>query len=83
MRGLYDLAHALEVFEGLDAERIVEMFGRYLDLSGQAILRARTQERMFAKLAQAQFFRLTETQQSPRVPLHSTLARFPCMNPHR
>ena len=83
MRGLYDLAHALEVFEGLDAERIVEMFGRYLDLSGQVISRARAQERMFAMLAQAQFFRLTETQQSPRVPLHSTLAHFPCMNPHR
>ena len=39
-RDLYDLAHALEVFEGLDADRIVEMFGRYLDLSGQAISRA-------------------------------------------
>lgn len=39
-RDLYDLAHALEVFDGLDADRIVEMFGRYLDLSGQAISRA-------------------------------------------
>ena len=28
-RDLYDLAHALEVFEDLDADRIVEMFGRY------------------------------------------------------
>lgn len=46
-RDLYDLAHALEVFEGLDADRIVEMFGRYLDLSGQAISRAQAQERMF------------------------------------
>ena len=51
-RDLYDLAHALEVFEGLDADRIVEMFGCYLNLSGRAISRAQAQERMFAKLAQ-------------------------------
>ena len=36
-RDLYDLAHALEVFEVLDVARIVEMFGRYLALSGQSI----------------------------------------------
>lgn len=54
-RDLYDLAHALEVFEGLDADRIVEMFGRYLDLSGQAISRAQAQQRMFAKLANPRF----------------------------
>ena len=51
-RDLYDLAHALEVFEGLDVDRTVEMFGRYLDRSDQAISRAQAQERMFAKLAQ-------------------------------
>ena len=50
-RDLYDLAHALEVFENLDIARMVEMFGRYLDLSGQNISRAQAQERMFAKLA--------------------------------
>ena len=50
-RDLYDLAHALEVFENLDVARMVEMFGRYLDLSGQTISRAQAQERMFAKLA--------------------------------
>ena len=50
-RDLYDLAHALEVFETLDVARMVEMFGRYLDLSGQTISRAQAQERMFAKLA--------------------------------
>ncbi len=50
-RDLYDLAHALEVFEKLDISRLVEMFGRYLDLSGQTISRAQAQERMFAKLA--------------------------------
>ena len=54
-RDLYDLAHALEVFEALQVERVVEMFGRYLDLSGQAITRAQAQERMFAKLANPRF----------------------------
>lgn len=54
-RDLYDLAHALDVFEGLDADRIVEIFGRYLDLSGQAISRAQAQQRMFAKLANPRF----------------------------
>lgn len=54
-RDLYDLAHALEVFEGLDADRIVAIFGRYLDLSGQAMSRAQAQERMFAKLANPRF----------------------------
>ena len=50
-RDLYDLAHAIDVFDGLDADHTVEMFGAYLALSGQAISRAQAQERMFAKLA--------------------------------
>ena len=50
-RDLYDLVHALEVFENIDISRMVEIFGRYLDLSGQTISRAQAQERMFAKLA--------------------------------
>ena len=50
-RDLYDLAHALEVFEGLEVDRIVEVFGRYLALSGEAVSRAQAQARMFAKLA--------------------------------
>ena len=54
-RDLYGLAHALEVFEDLNADRTVEIFGRYLDLSGQAISRAQAQERMFAKLANPRF----------------------------
>ena len=54
-RDLYDLAHALEVFETLDIARVVGMFGRYLDLSGQTISRAQAQERMFAKLANPRF----------------------------
>ncbi|NKB55036.1 MAG: nucleotidyl transferase AbiEii/AbiGii toxin family protein [Alphaproteobacteria bacterium] len=54
-RDLYDLAHGLNVLEGLYADRIVEMFERYLDLSGQVISRAQAQERMFAKLANPRF----------------------------
>ncbi len=54
-RDLYDLAHALDVFEGLEVDRIVEMLGRHLGLSGQAISRAQAQERMFAKLANPRF----------------------------
>ena len=50
-RDLYDLAHALEVSENLDIPRMVEMFGRYLVLSGQTISRAQAQGRIFAKLA--------------------------------
>jgi predicted nucleotidyltransferase component of viral defense system len=54
-RDLYDIAHALEVFDDLAIDRIVEMFGRYLALSGQAISRAEAQQRMFAKLANPRF----------------------------
>jgi len=54
-RDLYDIAHALDVFEDLATDRIVEMFGRYLALSGQAISRAEAQQRMFAKLANPRF----------------------------
>ena len=54
-RDLYDLAHALEIFEGLEIDRIVDVFGQYLALSGQAISRAQVQDRMFAKLANPRF----------------------------
>jgi len=50
-RDLYDLAHALDVFERLACDRVVEMFIQYLALSEQVISRAQAQERMFAKLA--------------------------------
>ena len=56
-RDLYDLSHALETFENLDVDRIVEVFARYLDLFGQAISRAQAQERMFAKLVNPRFLR--------------------------
>jgi predicted nucleotidyltransferase component of viral defense system len=54
-RDLYDLAHALEVFDGLDVDRLVALFGEYLALAGQAISRAQAQERMFTKLANPRF----------------------------
>lgn len=54
-RDFYDLAHALEVFDGLDTDRVTTLFGRYLELSGQAISRAQAQELMFAKLADPRF----------------------------
>lgn len=54
-RDLFDLEHALEVFEGLDAERVVRVFTCYLDASGGAITRAQAHERMFAKLAKPRF----------------------------
>ena len=54
-RDLFDLAHALDEFKGLDAARLVACFGAYLEQSGQALTRAQAQERMFAKLANPQF----------------------------
>ena len=50
-RDLYDLAHGLEIFEGIDLNRLVEMFQCYLALSEQKISRAQAQQRMFAKMA--------------------------------
>ena len=66
-RDLYDLAHALEVFEALSIERIVEMFCCYLGLADQVITRAQAQERMFAKLV------------NPRL----LLDLRPCCQPHK
>ena len=54
-RDLYDLAHALDVFEGLDYDRIVKLLGQYLRQSSQTISRAQAQQRMFAKLAKPRF----------------------------
>lgn len=50
-RDLYDLSHALDVFDKLDVNRVTQMFGLYLQFAGQAISRAQAEERMFAKLA--------------------------------
>jgi predicted nucleotidyltransferase component of viral defense system len=49
-RDLFDLAHALDVFPGLNTARVVECFGRYLQRSEIRISRAEAQQRMFAKL---------------------------------
>lgn len=54
-RDLYDLSHALDVFDDLDVARMIVVFREYLALSGQAISRARAQERMFGKLANPRF----------------------------
>jgi predicted nucleotidyltransferase component of viral defense system len=54
-RDLFDLAHALDEFKGLDAARLVACFGAYLEQSGLALTRAQAQERMFAKLANPRF----------------------------
>jgi predicted nucleotidyltransferase component of viral defense system len=49
-RDLFDLAHSPDVFEGLNAVRVVECFGRYLQRSEMRISRAEAEQRMFAKL---------------------------------
>ena len=54
-RDLVDLSHSLDIFEELDAKRLVELFGKYLDLSGQAISRAQAEQRMFEKLERPDF----------------------------
>ena len=54
-RDLYDLALALVVLEDLDIARIIEIFGKYSEQSGQSISRAQGQERMFNKLAKPSF----------------------------
>lgn len=54
-RDLVDLSHALKVFPDLSAVKVVELLGRYLALSDQAISRAQAEERMFGKLDRADF----------------------------
>jgi predicted nucleotidyltransferase component of viral defense system len=49
-RDLFDLSHALDVFEGLDRNRVVECFGQYLEQTQTPISRAVAEQRMFAKL---------------------------------
>lgn len=55
-RDLFDLNHALTVFEGLNATRVVECFRLYLEKAEQAISRAEAQQRMFQKLVNPTFF---------------------------
>ena len=55
-RDLFDLDHALTVFEGLNTARIVECFRLYLERSEVTISRAEAQQRMFQKLVNPTFF---------------------------
>lgn len=54
-RDLVDLAKAVALFPGLDAARVVTLFGNYLKAGAQAISRAEAEERMWAKLADPSF----------------------------
>lgn len=49
-RDLFDLSHALQVFEDLDTARVIDYLGRYLQHAGQRVSRAQAEERMFGKL---------------------------------
>jgi predicted nucleotidyltransferase component of viral defense system len=49
-RDLFDLAHALEVFKELHANRLVECFNLYIKKSNTTVSRAQAEQRMFAKL---------------------------------
>ena len=54
-RDLFDLTHALNVFNGLDTPRVAEYMRRYLEKSKTKISRAEAEERMFAKLVNPGF----------------------------
>ena len=54
-RDLVDLSHALITFPDLNVRRMVELFGRYLALTNQAISRAQAEQRMFGKLDRPNF----------------------------
>ncbi|NEI32489.1 nucleotidyl transferase AbiEii/AbiGii toxin family protein [Rhizobium leguminosarum] len=79
-RDLYDLAHGLETFEGLNVEKVADFFGRYVALSGQVITRAQAEQRMFAKLARPRFLTdmqpLLPTQQAEALTDQTTLQSF-------
>lgn len=55
-RDLFDLDHALTVFEGLNAARVIECFRLYLQNAETPISRAEAQQRMFQKLVSPAFF---------------------------
>ena len=54
-RDLFDLDHALTVFEGLNAARIVECFRLHLEKSEVMISRTEARQRVFQKLANPTF----------------------------
>ena len=55
-RDLFDLSHALVVFEQLDTTRMIDFFLRYLERDEISIPRAEAERRMFAKLSNPGFF---------------------------
>jgi hypothetical protein len=54
-RDLFDLAHGLDVFRGLNADRVVGCLLLYLERSNLRISRAEAERRMFAKLVRPRF----------------------------
>ena len=52
---MIDLSHALDVFPDLDAQKTIDLMGRYLELSGTPITRPQAEQRMFAKLGRGGF----------------------------
>lgn len=54
-RDLFDLSHALAVFDGPDATRVIAYLQKYLEKEDLAISRAQAEERMFAKLRNPRF----------------------------
>ena len=52
-RDLFDLAHAFDVFDGLDTDRVVTLFAQYMDAQGKRLTRAQAEQRMLNKLAHA------------------------------
>lgn len=52
-RDLLDVAHALSVLQNLNTDRIVELFGKYLDRNEQTITRAQAEQRMWSKMDRA------------------------------
>jgi len=54
-RDLFDLAHALAVFDELEAAKVVDYFQRYLQRAELRISRAEAEQRMFAKLRNPRF----------------------------
>lgn len=54
-RDLFDLAHAVDVFNGLDTTRVIDCFSRYLQRAKLQVSRAEAESRMFSKLANPAF----------------------------
>jgi predicted nucleotidyltransferase component of viral defense system len=54
-RDLFDLSHALDVFDDLDKNRIIECFRQYLQKAQTPISRAEAEQRMFVKLNNPRF----------------------------